>query len=92
MEGCDGAARFARPAVDEVCSSRQGFDPESAGHASMEQKGADAIIQSSNDPFSFAILGGGIWTGKAKSSAMSLKMRAQGMVIKLPSIVSLESE
>lgn len=62
MEGCFGATRLTGPAVDEVSGGGQSLDPEGAGHAGVEQKGANAIIQSPNDSFSFAILGGSVWT------------------------------
>jgi hypothetical protein len=56
----------------------------------MKQEGADAIVESMKDAFSATVLLRGVGTCETKDRAVSSKERANGVVVKLFSIVGLK--
>jgi hypothetical protein len=57
----------------------------------MEEKGAQALVQCAEGALCLAILLAGIRTGEAYDSTTFREERAQGTVVKLSAIISLQS-
>ena len=58
---------------------------------SMEEKGANHIVNGPDDTFGFPILGGRVWTGEPKGDAFGGKEVMELLVIEFPTIITLET-
>lgn len=56
LEKGTSASGLTRPSIEKVGCSRQCLDPEFSGHAGVEKKTANAVIQYTNHALGFAIL------------------------------------
>ena len=77
--------------VQQICGSAEGGCPKPGGNASLKKKRANDIIDGSNDAFGFTMLRRGVWTGHAQVNAVGEEEDAQTGVVKLCSIVALNT-
>jgi len=74
-----------------VCGSAEGGYQKSGGNANPKKKGANGIVDSPNNAFSFTVLRRGVWTGHAQANAVGEEEDARTGVVKLRSIVALNT-
>jgi hypothetical protein len=77
--------------IEEIGGRAESRGPKGMGDNGVKQEGANNIISSANDAFSFTILRRGVGVGHAKVNAMGQEERANGEVIKLAAIITLNS-
>lgn len=58
----------------------------------MEEQRADIVIESANDALSLTVLLRGVGTSETKDSAVRCKEVSNGGIVKLFSVISLQSE
>jgi len=56
---------LGRENVKEQCGGGEGLNPIGWRDTSLEQEGANNIIDGTNNAFGFTVLGGGVWTRHA---------------------------
>jgi hypothetical protein len=72
--------------------SVESFYPEGSGHAYIEEKTMDTVVQRPNNALGLSVLRGCVWTGEAKRGAMGSKMCAHGQVVEFTAVVSLKGK
>jgi len=85
---CRKIERLGGQDVQQVRGGGERCSPVARGNASLEQKGANNVIDSANNPFSFTILRRSIGTGHAQANTIGQEDARAG-VVKLPAIVTL---
>ena len=86
---CRKIERLGGQDVQQVCGGGERCSPIARRNTTMEQKGANDVIDSANNPFSFTVLRGSIWTGHAQANTIGQEEDARAGVVKLPTIVTL---
>ena len=76
--------------VDEKGRRGEGIRPEPWGHVGMEQKGANAVVESTKDAFSTTVLLGSVWTRETEDGAVGGEKGANGDVVELFAVIGLE--
>ena len=69
----------------------EALSPEARGKRSLDQKGAHDVVRRANHPLSLAVLRRGIRTRHTQLNTPREEERAGGGVIKLPSVVTLDT-
>jgi hypothetical protein len=80
-----------RPNVNEKSGGSEGIRPKAWWHVGIKQEDAYAIVEGAEDAFSTTVLLRSVGTRETKYSAMSSEEGAKNKVVKLFSIISLES-
>jgi len=86
---CRKIERLGGQDVQQVCGGGERYSPIARRNTTLEQKGANSVIDSANNPFSFTVLRGSIWTGHAQANTIGQEEDARAGVVKLPAIVTL---
>jgi hypothetical protein len=83
--------RLGGEAVDEMCSSVQGFHPITGRKRRLQEKATYHVGSGANDAFDSTVLSiiVGIW--EAQLNAVGEKERARGGVVELIAVIALES-
>jgi hypothetical protein len=89
---CAGRARAARPPVEKVGGSGQGFSLEPDGHGGMKEKCANTFIKCAERGLGFVVLLAGVRAREPEVSAVIGKEATQGGIVKLAPIVCLQSK
>ena len=84
---CRKIERLGGQDVQQVRGGGERCSPVARGNASLEQKGANSVIDSANNPFSFTILRRGVGARHAEMDALAEKEGAGAGVIKLAPVV-----
>ena len=85
-----GADRLRGEAVQQVCGSVETFRPVAPGKGSLDQQGANNVINGANNTLSFTILRRSVRTRHPQCSALGEKEEPTRGVVKLPPIVTLD--
>ena len=75
--------------VDEKGRHGESIRPEPWGHVCMEQKGADAVVESTKDAFGTTVLLGSVGTCEAENGAVRGEKGADGDVVELFAVIGL---
>ena len=87
---CILPAGAARADVNKKCGGGEGIWTETRGHIRMEQECTNTIVESAKYAFSATILLRGVWTGETEDGAVGGKEGADGDVVELLAVISLE--
>jgi hypothetical protein len=82
--------RFSWAQVDEMSGNVHGLSPKPRRHRGLNQKGTNDVVSSPNGALGLAILGRGIGAGKSEESTMREKKSTIQLVIKFPTVVTLD--
>jgi len=87
-KGCHCKQQRRKP-VEEVGRCGDGLGPVLGRHASVNEQGANAIVESSEAALGFAILLGGVRAQETQVNATGCKHSGEGMIEELGVVMSL---
>ena len=85
-------ARTTRANVNEKAGGRERVRPEPRSHVGVEEQRADTVIKRAKDALGATILLRRVGTSEAKNGVVRRKKIADGDVVKLLAVVSLQGE
>lgn len=81
--------RFGWQNIEEVGGGTESCSPKGGRYVSLEKEGANDIVSSVNNAFSFTILGRSVGARHSEMNAMGQEESAGAEVIELAAVVSL---